>query len=161
MESFTQEIQEIEASLKAIDHMLFVSFSLIQDKGILVGILKEMDLTLRKLISLILKYEYIKNNLLLSKDSKENLGLFFSKCAQKYGLSSSDKLGLVRILKLGNFYKNSEVDFFKEGSIIMIRSGVILKISLPEIKSFFYLTKSFFEGFFERLGPEIKISRKV
>ena len=70
MEKFLENLQEAENIIQTIDHMVYVTFPLIQDKKLLLKIILETKTAIANCINSILQYEYLYKRIRLYKEPK-------------------------------------------------------------------------------------------
>jgi hypothetical protein len=143
MDEFNQKyidaLIEAEKEIKVCDYMIYVTYPVVKDSKLLLRAMDSLSKAVVRLISVILKFEYVHNHLKLGDDKKENLELFFSKCASKYCLDESGKELLREILKLKDKQKDSVYEFSRNGKAVIYDEEMnISSVSLSKVK--IYLT---------------------
>lgn len=123
-QSFSEAVIAAEQAWRAADHVLRVTFPVVQDPKLLLRVLEHLDKALHITISTILKREYIYQRIPLKRSGAENTELFFSSCASLYGVSTADSVRLREVLDLGRRHKASGSEFSQKGKVIILDDEV-------------------------------------
>ena len=143
MEKFLENIQEAQKAIQTIDHMVYVTFPLIQDKKILLKILKETKNAIANCINAILQYEYLYKRIELYKDAKTNFRIFIKKCSPNYKITPEEIASIINLFELAEKYKQSTIEFVREEKVIMLSENLKPEtITLEKTKEFLNLSKS-------------------
>ncbi len=146
MEKFLENIQEAQRTIQVIDHMIYVTFPLIQDKKILLKIITETKEVLIRCINSILQYEYLYKRVDLYSNPKTNFRTFKDKCAQRYEITKEEIESILDLFELVEKHKQSTIEFLKNGKVIILSESLQKDtITLEKIKEFFRLSKSILE----------------
>lgn len=146
MEKFLENLYEAEKILLKIDHMLYVTYPLVQDKLLLLKILLETKNAIVKCINSILQYEYLYRRIRLSKDPKENLRMFKIKCAPRYNISVDEIKLILELFDTIEKHKKSPFEFKKDEKIIILSESSQPKvIVIEDTKQFLILAKGILE----------------
>jgi len=128
---------EAEKSCRAADHMIWITYPVVKDKSILLKALENLHNSATKIITLILKYEYLHKRIQLYRDTEKNLETFFKKCSNIHSLSSQDINNIRSIIRISRKCKESTFEFSKaEKAVIMEENGEITELSLSELKEY-------------------------
>lgn len=119
-QSLGETIIASEQAWRAADHVLKVTFPVVQDPKLLLRALEHLDSAARKTISAILKHEYIYRQIPLKRSGAENLEQFFNQCTQQYNLSIADSARLRSLLKLGKRHRASSMEFSQKGKMMVL-----------------------------------------
>ena len=142
MQSFLKNLYEAEQLIKKIDHMLYVTYPLIQDKRLVLKIISETKNAIVKCINSILQYEYMYKRIKITKDSKENLRIFKIKCAPEYNISVEKIKLMLELFDLVEKHKQSPFEFKKQEKIVILSENSTPKIIVIEnAKEFLALAK--------------------
>jgi hypothetical protein len=154
MEKFIESLTESGRSVKAIDHMLYITYPLFKDKKLLIKVLIETQSALTKCINAILQYEYLFKRIKLYNNPKDNFHTFLQKCAPRYGITNTEKIKELFIL--AKKHQQSSMEFVKEDKLVIL-SGDMEKniIDLDKIKEFLTLTKDVLEKAQQRILRKI------
>ena len=90
MEKFLENLIVAEKTIQTADHMIYVTFPLINDKRLLFKILQEMKNAVALCINSILQYEYLYQRIKLYKDSRLNFKIFTERCVPRYGITKEE-----------------------------------------------------------------------
>ena len=144
MEKFLENLHEAEQLIKKIDHMIYVTYPLIQEKRLVLKIISETKNALIKCINSILQYEYLYKRVRLTKDPKENMRIFKVKCAPKYNISIEEIKLMLELFDLIEKHKKSPFEFRKQEKIIILSENSSPKvIIIDDAKKFLALAKGF------------------
>ena len=142
MEKFLENLYEAEQSIKKIDHMIYVTYPLIQDKQLLLKIISDTKNVIIRCINSILQYEYLYKKIRLKKDPKENMKIFKLKCAPKYNISIEEIKLMLKLFDLVEKHKKSPFEFKKQEKIVILSKNSPPKIIIIEnAKEFLALAK--------------------
>ncbi|MBI2045318.1 hypothetical protein HYT23_04640 [Candidatus Pacearchaeota archaeon] len=142
--AFIQDLGEAEKIIKAIDHMLYVTYPLIKDKRLLIKILKESKNSIFLCISAALQYEYIQKRIRLYEDSRRNFSAFIE-CSKKYGIKSEEIKKILELSDIIDSHKSSSIELYKNGKLVILSENMSQKsVSLEKTKEFLQLSKEIF-----------------
>ena len=119
-EKMSASLVSAERVLSGAEHMLMRILPISGDEKILLKSLEKTYESAVLTIGFILKYEYLKRRVVLSKDKNENEKLFFSKCLPKYGLTEKDGKNLKELLIYGRKQRGSPVTFSRKGYVVIM-----------------------------------------
>jgi len=138
-------LDEAEKKLKTADHLIYMTYPMVQDKKILLTILSEINLSVLNTINAILQYEYLYKRIELTKSGKDNLLIFFTECAPKYNITPTETKKIKDIIHLAEIHKKSPMEFLKEDKIIILSESLQPRsISVENIKEYLLTTKEVF-----------------
>jgi hypothetical protein len=142
MEKFLENLYEAEQLIKKIDHMIYVTYPLIQDKRLVLKIISETKNAIIKCLNSILQYEYMYKRIRLTKDPKENMKIFKVKCASKYNISIEEIKLMSELFELIEKHKKSPFEFRKKEKIVILSENSHPKIIvIDDAKKFLVLAK--------------------
>ncbi|MBD3247237.1 hypothetical protein GF378_01300 [Candidatus Pacearchaeota archaeon] len=143
MEKFLDNLIEAESIINKIDHMLYVTYPLVNDKKLLLKILAESKIAVVKCINYILQYEYVFKRIRLSKDTKENMRLFKVKCAPRYHITTEEVKLVSELFEIVDLHNKAPIEFRKDNKIMIFSDASNKKIlEVKDIKKFVSLAKS-------------------
>jgi hypothetical protein len=146
MEKFLEYLQEAEKIITAIDHIAYITFTLIKDKRLLIKIITETKTAITDCINAILQYEYINKRISLSKNANENFEIFIKNCAPRYKITKEEISSIIELFDIVEEHKKSPIEIMKEGKIIIMSDNFKRKtISFEKIKEFLFLAKNIFK----------------
>ena len=146
MQKFIENLQEAQKTIQIIDHMIYVTFPLIQDKKILIKILTETKDAVANCINSILQYEYLYKRIKLYKDAKTNFRIFIKKCCPYYQITQEEINSIIELFELVEKHKQSATEFVRDEKVIILSDNLKTKtITIEKVKEFFYLSKKIIE----------------
>ncbi len=154
MEKFLEYLQEAEKIVKAVDHMVYVTFPLIKDKKILLKVMTEMKKSLAYCINAILQYEYIYKQINLHKDTKTNLKIFVDQSSKRFEITQEEIKKILDLFEIVEAHKASPMEFMKGNNVIILSERMERNmISLEKIKEFLTITKNILKKTKNRIIP--------
>jgi hypothetical protein len=143
MEKVLENLQEAEEIIKKIDHLVYVSFPLLQDKKLLLNVITETKEAIKKCINVILQQEYFYRRIRIYKDPKINFKIFKEKCAKRYDINKQEIELISELFEIEGIYQKSSFEFVKNNKIMIISENLeSSSISLEKIKQFLNLGKN-------------------
>lgn len=137
MKSILSDYDSAKNSYLEARHLFEVSYKLNEDVKMFVKVVDKVDFSVRALIAFILKMEYVKNKVRLSKNKDRNLKLFFDNFEKFSGLESKEKAVIKEILRIGELHRKSGFDFGYDGKLFMLfDEGVVEELPERQIVSF-------------------------
>ncbi len=118
--TFGNAILTAEQAWRAAEHILLVTFPVVQDPKLLLRVLEHLDKAARTTISTILKREYLYKRIRLSGEGAHNKELFFQVCRHQYGVSEEDATLLSEVLDLGKRHKASGVELSQRKKVVIL-----------------------------------------
>ena len=138
-----QDLEEAERIVKAIDHLLYVTYPLVKDRRMLLKILTETKRAIVICINTILKYEYINKRIELTKDPKLNFKLFTDKCSIDYGINENEIKLILDLFEVVEKHKESSFEFLKEGKVVILSENMNqINLTIEKTKEFLILSKN-------------------
>lgn len=138
-----EHLQNAEKIITAIDHIAYITFTLIKDKRLLIKIITETKIAIADCINAILQYEYINKRISLSKSAKENFETFIKDCAPRYRITKQEIISIIELFEIVEEHNKSPIEIMKEGKIIILSDNFKRKtISFEKIKEFLFLAKN-------------------
>ena len=146
MEKFLENLTTAEKTIRAADHMIYVTFPLIKDKRLLFKILHETKNAIALCINSILQYEYLYKRIKLYKDSGLNFKIFVEKCVPRYGITKEEMNLILELFDFVEKHKESPFEFVKDEKIVILSSSLRPRtITIEKIKEFMTVAKSIFK----------------
>lgn len=118
--TFGDAILTSEQAWRAADHLLLVTFPVVQDPKLLLRALEHLDKAARTTISTVLKLEYLYKRVKLSGQGARNKELFFQVCGDYYGVSKDDAVLLSEVLNLAERHRASGVELSQRKKVIIL-----------------------------------------
>jgi hypothetical protein len=160
MEKIIRNLESATNLIKTSDHLVYLTFPLLQDKRILLKAVLRIKESVNFCINSILKYEYLKSNIKLYKDPKKNFKIFKDFCAEKYQITNQEIKEIIELFELSSYQEKSVVDFMKNQRVILLSESMEKKeISLEKAKSFLHLAKNILKKTYENLEISIKTQK--
>lgn len=142
MQKFLQNLQKAQKTIQIIDHMIYVTFPLIQDKKILTKILTEIKRVVTNCINSILQYEYLYKRINLYKNAKANFRIFIKTCCPYYKITQKETDSIMELFELVEKHKQSTAEFLKDKKVVILSENLKTEIiTIEKIKEFFNLSK--------------------
>ncbi len=147
MEKIFENLEKSEKSFQTASHLLYVTYSLVRDKNLLLKILTEIKIGIASCINAILQYEYLYARIRLSSNSQINFKTFIEKCYSRYNLSETDIKRIKKIFDLVEKHKKSPFEFSKQEKIVILSENMNSEIiTLEIIKGFLETFKKILEN---------------
>jgi hypothetical protein len=144
---FLDSLVEAEKLWASADHLVFVTLPVVKDQRLLIRALENLYKAVAVLISTILKFEYLYKRINLSKDTKKNLEVFFSKCVVRYGIEVEEIGVLRRLMVVGKKHKESGFEFSKNGKIVILDDSLgMVELTVGEMKDFIRVSRKLLEN---------------
>ncbi|MCK4552688.1 hypothetical protein KAT80_00600 [Candidatus Pacearchaeota archaeon] len=146
MDKFLENLEEAHKIISIADHMLYVTFPLIQDKKLLLKILLDTKIAISKCISSVLQYEYLYKRIKLCNDPKTNFRTFTEKCAKRYNITEQEIRLIAELFDVVEEHKKSSMEFMKNEKIVILSQNLQQKIvTIEKVKEFLILAKNILE----------------
>jgi hypothetical protein len=143
MEKFLENLIVAEKTIQTADHMIYVTFPLINDKRLLFKILQEMKNAVALCINSILQYEYLYKRIKLYKDSRLNFKIFLERCVPRYGITKEEMSLILDLFDFVEKHKESPFEFVKDEKIVILSNGLRPKVmTVEKAKEFMMAAKS-------------------
>ena len=152
MENNGKSILEIKDKIKKIANLL-VLFNITKNKKLALLALEELEKTIKKIITSILKFENSLKRFKLSKNPEINFRNFENISQSNYNLLKEEIKEIKEILEISKAHKNSTMEFPRNQEIIIITENQSIQ-KLSQQKLFKSLT--IIEKLFKNLDKKIK-----
>ncbi len=124
-----------EQAWRAADHLLSVTYPVVQDPKLLLHALEHLEKAARTTISTVLKREYLFKRIRLMSDGLRNKEIFFQVCARDYSVTPEDATLLREVLELGRRHRASGVEFSQRGKAVILDDEVgSVTIAAPKLQ---------------------------
>ena len=124
MEKFLENLVLAEKTIRAADHMVYVTFPLIKDKRLLLKILQEIKNAIALCINSILQYEYLYKRIKLYKDPRLNFKIFIERCVPRYGITKEEINLILELFDFVEKHKESPFEFVKDEKLVVLSNGL-------------------------------------
>jgi len=148
MEQFQIARDEAIKKLKVADHMLTITYQLVQDPKLLLAVLKNIFSSMEMAMSSVLYYERLFKRIPPFQDSFESkLSMFKTRIQPKYKISD-DYIKVIQDLReVIVEHKRSPVEFARKDKFVICSDNYKMKtISIPEIKKYVSMAKIFIQN---------------
>jgi len=142
MENWDFKIAEAEKIIRSIDHLIYVVYPLINEPKIFIKCVGELEIAVKKLISVILFYESFFKRIKISENPEKNLQTFFEKCAEKYKISKFQMIQIKDLFELMQEHRKSQMEFMRGENYVIFNDGKTKIINLEKVKEFIFMSKS-------------------
>lgn len=148
MEQFQIARDEAIKKLRLADHMLTITYQLVQDPKLLLAVLENIFYAMEKAMSSVLYYERLFKRIPPFQDSFESkLSVFKTRIQPKYRISD-DYIKIIQELReVIVEHKNSPIEFARKDRFVICSDNYKMKtISIPEIKKYVASAKLFIQN---------------
>ena len=137
MEKVLENLQEAERIIKKIDHLLYVSFPLVQDKKLILNAVIEIKNAVKICINIILQQEYFYRRIKLYNQPSINFKTFEEKCSKRYDIGKQEIKLISELFEISEIYKQSPFEFVKNDKIVILsENSKAYSITLGKAKQF-------------------------
>lgn len=143
MEKFLQNLQEADRIIKAVDHLVYVTFPLVRDKRMLLKMVMEIKKAVALCINSILQYDYLYKKIRLYQDTRDNFRTFREKCAPRYGISQEEIGKITALFEMAERHKKSPLEFVRKDKIVIMSENFQTDIvTVEKTKEYVILAKN-------------------
>jgi hypothetical protein len=145
MEDFQEEITEGRRYLRTADHIVSITYPLVQDNRLLITVLENLFHASKNIMVSLLHYEKaFKRIPNFEEEHVSMLRLFKAKCAPRHKLSE-DYSGVINDIKsLFDDHKTSAVEFSRKDCFVLCSEDYSLrKVTVPQLKTYAKSMKRF------------------
>ncbi len=139
-------LDEAEKITRAVDHLIYITFTLVKDKKILIKSLTEIKKAIAYSINAILQYEYLIKKITIYKDPELNFKTFIQKCAKDYELTPEEIKKIQEIFLLIKNHKQSSMEFTRNEKLVIITDWETKTVNIEKIKEFLSLSKKLIQN---------------
>ncbi len=133
--TFGDAILTAEQAWRAADHIILVTFPVVQDSKLLLRALEHLDKAARTTISTVLKREYLYKRVRLTGEGARNRELFFQVCGNQYGVGEGDAILLSEVLDLGKRHRASGVELSQRKKVVILDDDLgSVEITAPHLQ---------------------------
>ncbi len=142
-DSLVQSRKEIDLA----DHLMFVTFPLINDLKFLVTILEHVVSASKTAVQACLEYEkYYKRIDPFPTNFAVMVDIFNKKCKERYNIEDKFTSLLKRLIELSAFMSKSQIQFRRQDKFIMTSDVYDIKtLDKDTVKKYLLITKSFID----------------
>jgi len=148
MEQFQVARDNAVRKLNIADHMLTMTYPLVQDPKLLLAVLKNIFSAMENAMSSVLHYERLFKRIPQFQESFESkLTLFKSRVQPKYSINGEYIKILYELREIIVEHKHSPVEFARKDKFVICSDNYKMKtISVPEIKNYIAKAKTFIQA---------------
>lgn len=119
MEEYEKNLKEAVKHLQIADHMVYVTFPLINEYRLLLKIFDEIYLFIINYINAVLNYEYLYKRIKIYNNNNDNLDTFF-RIAKNYDISNEQIKKIREIINTNKKHKQSAMEFVKKDRVVIM-----------------------------------------
>lgn len=136
MNEFEQKANESYRVLKLADHMLTVTYPLVQDPKILLGVLDHLYKSSKMMIESAVEFErYFRRIPQVQNNFQSKYLMFKSRLSKKYCFQKDDYFAIDSILELMMNHRKSSTEFTRDGKIMICDNNFSVKqVTEKELK---------------------------
>ena len=148
MEQFQVARDNAVKKLNIADHMLTMTYPLVQDPKLLLAVLKNIFSAMESAMSSVLHYERLFKRIPQFQESFESkLTVFKSRVQPKYSINEEYVKILYELREIIVEHKHSPVEFARKDKFVICSDNYKMKaISVPEIKNYISKAKTFIQA---------------
>jgi hypothetical protein len=146
MEIWQENLEKAKHHFKVADHMLYVTFSLLKEKRLIIKILTEIYKSVNYLIKAILQHEYAFKRVPLYKDPKLNLKVFKEKIALRY-INNEELNILIKILEIEKKHEKAPLEFVKKDKFVIFLGENYETLTIDKLKQYILPLKKLINQF--------------
>lgn len=152
MENFQENLKQAIKSLQIADHMVYVTFPIVNEQRLLLKIFDEIYKSIINCINAVLNYEYFFKKIRIYKDNNENIRTFTDKCAKNYNLNNEQIKKIIEIIEINKKHKQSAMEFVKTNKVVILSDNLKTQtLDISRVKEYLILAKYFLMQVNERV----------
>jgi hypothetical protein len=146
MEDFQKYREMAERNIKVADHILLVTYPLVQDTKLLLGVTENILSALKNLVYTIVAYERLYRRIPPYHDNFEsNYNMFRVKIVPRYKIDKTHILFIEKMLEIIKKHKESPIEFQRKDKFVICSEGwKVETLNLNQLRDFIYKTRDFF-----------------
>ncbi len=147
MEKFQEAREKARKKLKIADHMITMTYPLVQDTRLLISVMENLFLALTNSMASVLYYERLFKRIPPFHDNFDSkFNMFRAKVVPRYKIDTSNIHMLNEIKDVIIQHKKSPVEFTRKDMFVIASDSFKLKtISVDQIKKYISKTKIFLD----------------
>ncbi len=123
-ERFKQRLDNAVRSLQIADHMVYVTYPLLNEKRLILKIFNEIYQSIIGFIEAILEYDYLYKRINLYQNQKDNLETFFTKSFKNYDITHEQLKKIKEIFEIYEKHKQSSMEFVRKERVIILGNNL-------------------------------------
>ena len=138
VELFQSLLEESNKAMKTADHLIYVTYPLINDVKLIITIVENLNKSLLSGIDALLQYEYLYKRIsMIPNNFREKIEVFKSYCIPRYNIPRENLLFISDINNIIEHRKNSPIEFTRSGKFVMCTSDYKMKVlNLEKMKMY-------------------------
>lgn len=145
MEKHIELKQEANRHLKIADHMLYVTYGLVNEKRLLIKIFDEIYKTVYFSICSIVYWDIYRRKINSSLNNEEIIEYFFNVFPKEFNLNENLFNNIKEILEINNNHKKSAIEFVKKEKIVIMADDLdTLVLDINSIKKYLGIAKELY-----------------
>jgi len=147
MEKFQTSLIQSKKSLQIADHMIFVTYNVVNDARILLSSVKNIFNSLMSATESLLHYERLFKRIpIFPQNTQSKLTLLKDNCLKTYDLSQNYLYLINELNELLEEHKKSPIEFSRKDKFVICTPNYSMKTVTPKkIKEYITLTKKYIE----------------
>ena len=147
MERYNEEREGALKKIRVADHMLTMTYPIVQDPKILMAVLENIFQSMESSISSILYYERKYKRIPPFQDTFESkFNMFRMRCVERYSIPKEYLTLISEIKEIILKHKESPIEFRRKDKFVICSENYDIKtISIKDIKDFLIKSKLFCE----------------
>lgn len=152
MEKFLEYLQEAKKIIQTADHIVYITYPLVQDKKILIKVLLEIKKAMSNCINSVLQYEYLYKRITLYKNPRANLETFIRKSSSRYNITREEISLILKLFDLVKKREESTAEFLRGDKIVFLSENLKTEtINIEKVKEFLVLAKKILKKILEKI----------
>ncbi|MEK6952328.1 MAG: hypothetical protein AABX29_04900 [Nanoarchaeota archaeon] len=145
MEEYEIIMKKALNDFKTVDHMVYVTYPLVNDPKLMFGIIDKLFNTLIDVITAILNYDYLYKRISgVPENLNDKLELFKKIISKRYNFDRTIFPLLEDLNKFKEFRKRSPMEFVRRDNLVICSSGFNTKsVDYKKIKDYVNISKEF------------------
>ena len=129
VELFQTLLEEANKAMKTADHLVYVTFPLINDIKLIVTITENLNKALVLGMEAVLQHEYLYKRIgYVPKDFREKMEMFKSYCIPRYNIERDSLLLISDIKDIIEHRRNSPTEFIRSNKFVMCTSDYKMRV---------------------------------
>jgi hypothetical protein len=159
MEKFLSALEAASKTLQTADHMVYITFPLIKDNGLLIKIFIQIYTAILDIVNAILQYDYAYKRIVLYNDVKANFKSFREKCAPRFGITPEEVKSIIEIFKVMEEHRQSPMEFVKMDKFVILSDSLQTDIvTIGKLKEYLSIAKNILQKATNRIRDRNKVN---
>lgn len=143
---YLETLNKAIKNIKIADHIVYVTYPVINDKRLLLKSLDHIYEALIEIINSILQYDYFWQKIQLSKEAKVNFDTFAIQCSKRYNITTEEIAQIVEAIVLAENHRKSAIEFLRKEKIVIMNDNLKTTTLEPEkLKKYLNLLRKLLE----------------